>query len=53
MEKKKIQITHQLDKTKHTFSVGNPDSLTKAEVKHICKEMGVEAVLVNGKYYRG
>jgi hypothetical protein len=52
MEKKKISIIHQLDKTKHTFLVINPDSLTQEEVKHICKRMGVTAILINGKLYR-
>ncbi len=32
MEKKKIFSTHQLEKTKHSFLVENPDSLTPEEV---------------------
>jgi hypothetical protein len=53
MGKKKIQITHQLDKTKHTFTVVNPDSLTQEEVKRICAKMQVDKLLVNGKFYIG
>ncbi len=53
MEKKKIQITHQLEKTKHTFFVINPDRLTQDEVNRICNKMGVTSLLVNGRlYYR-
>ena len=52
MKKKKITITHQLDKTIHTFSVTNPDSITKEEVSKICEEMNVTALLINGRYYR-
>lgn len=52
MKNKKIKITHQLDKTKHTFSVANPDRLTSAEVAKICKKMGVTAILINGRLYR-
>jgi hypothetical protein len=51
MEKKKISITHQLDKTKHTFTVANPDSLTQEEVKRICSKMQVDKLLVNGRFY--
>lgn len=52
MEKERISITHQLDKTKHTFSVVNPDSLTESEVKRICNKMGVDKLLVNGRFYK-
>lgn len=52
MEKKKISITHQLDKTKHTFLVVNPDSLTQEEIKRICAKMGVTAILINSRLYR-
>jgi hypothetical protein len=52
MNKHKISITHQLDKTKHTFSVVNPDSLTSAEVKRICNKMCVDKLLVNGRFYK-
>jgi hypothetical protein len=51
MNKHKISITHQLDKTKHTFSVTNPDRLTASEVKRICAKMGVDKLLVNGRFY--
>jgi hypothetical protein len=52
MEKKKIYITHQLEKTKHTFSVANPDNLTQEEVKRICTKMGVDKLFVNGRFYQ-
>ncbi len=52
MEKKKISITHQLDKTKHTFTVANPDALSKVEVKRICDKMGMDKLLVNGRFYK-
>jgi hypothetical protein len=52
MEKKKIQITHQLEKTKHTFLVINPDKLTPDEVKRICTKMEVTSLLVNGRFYK-
>ncbi len=48
----KITIQHQIEKTLHSFIVGNPHSLTSKEVKTICEEMNVSAVLVNGKYYK-
>jgi hypothetical protein len=51
MEKKKISITHQLEKTKHTFLVINPDKLTSDEVRRICNKMGVTSLLVNGRLY--
>ena len=46
-----ITIQHQSEKTIHTFNVVNPDKLTSIEVRTICFEMNVTAVLVNGKYY--
>jgi len=52
MEKKKIQITHQLEKTKHTFLVDNPEKLAPKEVQHICDKMNVASIFVNGKMYR-
>lgn len=48
----KITIQHQTEKTYHTFSVKNADSLTNNEVRDICEKMCVEAILVNGKYYQ-
>ena len=48
----KITITHQEEKTKHSFTVKDPDRLTQAEVNTICQAMFVEALLINGKYYK-
>ena len=47
----KITIKHQTEFTNHTFDVADPNKLTSIEVKKICAEMNVQAVLVNGKYY--
>ncbi len=52
MKKHQIKITHQLDKTIHTFSVTNPNILTKEEVRKICDRMNVTALFVNGRYYK-
>jgi hypothetical protein len=52
MKKTRITITHQIEKAKHHFLVGNPDKLNSSEVEKIKKEMGVEMVLVNGKLYK-
>ncbi len=52
MNKQKIKITHNLDKTVHTFLVDDPDRLSETEVNRICKRMGVIAILVNGKLYQ-
>lgn len=46
-----ITIRHQLEKTYHKFDVADPHSLTSVEVWAICFEMGVTALLINGKYY--
>ena len=46
-----ITIQHQEEKTYHTFSVVDPNKLTSNEVRAICTEMNVKAILVNGKYY--
>ncbi|OJW79577.1 MAG: hypothetical protein BGO69_12670 [Bacteroidetes bacterium 46-16] len=46
-----ITITHQSERTKHRFTVKNPDSLTQTEVNRICQNMFVQAIFVNGKYY--
>ena len=51
MKKSKIYITHQLEKTKHSFLVKNPDSLTPEEVNRICQKMGVTTLLINGRMY--
>ena len=52
MKKKKITVTHNLEKTQYHFMVLNPDRLTISEVNMIKAEMGVEMVFVNGKLYR-
>lgn len=52
MKKQKIRITHQLEKSVHTFSVNDPDKLSSMEVKRICNRMGVTAILINGKLYK-
>ena len=46
-----IAIKHQTEYTNHTFDVVDPNKLTSIEVRMICVEMNVQAVLVNGKYY--
>ncbi len=52
MKKKRITITHHIEKTQHHFMVVNPDKLTSSEVARIKKAMGVEMVFVNGKLYK-
>ena len=52
MKKTKIEITHQVEKTKHHFIVGNPDKLTISEVEKIKMAMGVKMVFVNGRLYK-
>ena len=51
MKKTRIEITHQIEKTKHVFYVINPDKLNSFEAERIKKGMGVEMVFVNGKLY--
>lgn len=46
-----ITIKHQSEYTNHTFDIVDPNKLTATELKMICLEMNVLAVLVNGKYY--
>jgi hypothetical protein len=46
MKKIKIAITHQVEKTNHYFTVGNPDNLTSSEVDRIKKVMCVEMELI-------
>jgi hypothetical protein len=53
MNKKRITITHQLEKTKHTFLAENPDKLSRIESKRIMLKMGVLVLFVNGKLYIG
>lgn len=52
MKKTRITITHQVEKTKHHFVVGNPDKLTISEVDRIKKGMGVDMVFVNCRLYK-
>lgn len=51
MKKTRITITHQLEKTKHTFLVENPDKLSRIESERIMQKMGVTMLFVNGKIY--
>ena len=51
MKKTRIEITHQIEKTKHVFYLINPDKLNSFEAERIKKGMGVEMVFVNGKLY--
>ncbi len=53
MKKQRITITHQLEKTKHVFLVVEPKKLSRNEVEHIMKKMGVSMLFVNGKLYTG
>ena len=52
MPKKRIVITHQMEKTKHTFLVQNPEKLTEEEVQHICEKMVVASIFVSGRFYK-
>ncbi len=52
MKKTKINITHQVEKTKHSFLVVNPEKLTNFEVEKIKKKMNVEMVFVSGRLYK-
>ena len=52
MKKTRIEITHQIEKTKHLFYVINPDKLNSFEVETIKKDMGVEMIFVNGKLHK-
>ena len=52
MKKTRIEITHQIEKTKHVFYVINPDKLNDFEIERIKKEMGVEMIFFNGKLYK-
>lgn len=52
MKKTRITITHQIEKNKHVFFVGNPDKLISSEVERIKMTMGVEMVFVNGRLYK-
>ncbi len=50
MKKTRIEITHQVEKTKHHFMVVNPDKFNSLEVDKIKIVIGVEMVFVNGDY---
>lgn len=52
MKKTRITITHLVDKTKHHFLVENPDMLASSEVERIKKEMGIEMLYVNRRFYK-
>ena len=52
MKKKRIEITHQIEKTKHVFYIINPDKLNDFEVERIKKGKGVAMIFVNGKLYK-
>lgn len=49
---KAIKIRHQLSKVEYKFKVTNPNKLTMREVVRICEAMEVQAIFVEGKYYR-
>ncbi len=46
-----IEITHQIEKTKHKSRVNDANKLTNEEVERIKKKLGVSALLINGKCY--
>ena len=52
MKKTRIEITHQIEKTKHVFYVINPNNLNDFEVERIKQGMGVIMIFVNGKLYK-
>jgi len=52
MKKTRITITHQLEKTKHTFLVVNPYKLSRIESERIMAKMNVEMLFVNGRLYK-
>jgi hypothetical protein len=47
-----IKITRSDDKQHFTFEVENEKELTTNEINHICNEMEVKAIFVNGKIYK-
>lgn len=53
MKKTRITISHQLEKTKHNFLVGNPDKLSRIESEKTMKKMCASMLLVNVKLYTG
>lgn len=52
MKKIRIEITHQIEKTKHVFYVNDQDKLNNSEVERIKKGMGVAMIFLNGKLYK-
>ena len=52
MKKTRIEIMHQIEKTKYVFYVNDQDKLNNYEVESIKKEMGVVMVFVNGRLYK-
>ena len=52
MKKTRIEITYQIEKTKHMFYVINPNNLNDFEVERIKQGMGVIMIFVNGKLYK-
>jgi hypothetical protein len=52
MKKTRIEIMHQIEKTKYVFYVIDQDKLNNNEVESIKKEMGVVMVFVNGRLYK-
>jgi hypothetical protein len=52
MKKTRIEITHQIEKTKYVFYVINPNNLNDFEVERIKQGMGVIMIFVNGKLYK-
>jgi hypothetical protein len=51
MNKTRITIIHQIEKTKHVFLVQDPNRLAKIEKERIMAKMNVEMLLVNGRLY--
>jgi hypothetical protein len=45
-----IEITHQIEKTKHRLRVKDANKLTSSEVDRIKKKLSVYALFINGKY---
>ena len=52
MKKTRIEITHQIEKTKYVFYVIDQGKLTNSEVERIKIAMGVEMVFINGRLYK-
>jgi len=50
-KKVEIEVKHQQSKIMFKFIVANPAKLNDKEVKMICCEMAVHAILVEGNYY--